>query len=134
MAVIELMRKAKGGRPTGTKSDLRVYVTREKGRPGSAGRFSIGLRVSETCMKRLRWIIGDHVSASFDDEAVTWTLRRVADRKGNALSAQGKNRGAATVRFAVEESHMPTFGLEVGEGYDATLTSDEGDCAVFSVK
>ena len=134
MAVIELVRKAKGGRPTGTQSDLRVYATRETGRKGSPGRFSVGLRVSGATMKRLRWIVGDHVSALFDDEAKTWTVRRVADRKGNALSGQGRTGGSGTVRFAVEEPQLAVFGLVGGEGYDANLVSDDGDCAVFAVQ
>jgi hypothetical protein len=82
-------------------------------------------------MKRLRWIIGDNVSASYDNEALTWSLRRVADSKGNTLSGQGKNGGSGTVRFAVEESQLAAFRLEIGGGYDANLISDDGDCAVF---
>jgi hypothetical protein len=85
-------------------------------------------------MKRLRWIVGDHVSALFDDEAKTWTVRRVADRKGNALSGQGRTGGSGTVRFAVEEPQLAVFGLVGGEGYDANLVSDDGDCAVFAVQ
>ncbi|MEY3203922.1 MAG: hypothetical protein RLZZ21_253 [Planctomycetota bacterium] len=132
MAVIELMRKSKGGRVACAQSDLRVYFTREtsKTRP----RFSVGLRVSEQVMKRLRWIVGDHVSAAYDNEAKTWSIRRVADRKGNALSGQGKKGGSGTVRFAVDESQMEAFGIEVGDGYDAELVSDDGDLAVFMAK
>jgi hypothetical protein len=136
MAVIELVRKSKGGRSGGTKSDLRVYCTREKSRPGSKAkvRYSVGLRLSCAVMKRLRWILGDRVSAAFDDEAMTWTLRRVSDRSGNALSGQGRNRGDGTVRFAVEESQLDRFALDIGGGYDAVLAADDGDSAVFSAK
>ena len=108
MAVIELVRKSRGGRVGSVKSDLRVYCTKETVKPGSKSRarFSVGLRVSEATMKRLRWIMGDRVSASYDNEALTWSIRRVSDRKGNALSGQGKNRGSGTVRFAVAETQL----------------------------
>ncbi len=136
MAVIELVRKSRGGRVGSVKSDLRVYCTKETVKPGSKSRarFSVGLRVSEATMKRLRWIMGDRVSASYDNEALTWSIRRVSDRKGNALSGQGKNRGSGTVRFAVDETQLAAFGLELGCGYDADFISDDLDCAVFKVK
>jgi hypothetical protein len=134
MAVIQLVRKSNGGRSTGSQSDLRVYATRETPSKRGAVRYSIGLRVSESTMKRLRWLVGDYVSADFDDEAKTWTVRRVADKKGNALSGQGKGGKSATVRFAVEQSQLAIFGLDVGEGYDSQLIDDDGDCAVFAAK
>lgn len=134
MAVIELVRKAQGGRSTTIGSDLRVYATRETDKKGRSRRYSVGLRVSGETMKRLRWIIGDHVKAVFDDAVKTWTVRRVSAKEGNALSGQGRNSGCGTVRFAVDESALSVFGLVGGEGYDAELLSDEGDCAVFAVK
>ncbi len=133
MAVISLVRKSHGRSASGA-SDLRVYATAERKKSGEPSRYSIGLRVSEPCMKRLRWILGDHVSAEFDDEAMTWTLRRVSDEQGNCLSGQGKNGGSGTVRFAVDESQMRTFGLSLGEGYDASLASEDQGIAVFSIK
>lgn len=133
MAVISLMRKSHG-RSAGQASDLRVYATAERDKSGAPSRYSIGLRVSEACMKRLRWILGDHVSAEFDDEAMTWTLRRVSDEQGNCLSGQGRNGGSGTVRFAVDESQMRAFGLRCGDGYDASLSSEDQGVAVFAIK
>lgn len=128
MAVIELCRKSRGGRAPGPKSDLRVYATQEKGRNG---RSCIGIRVHESVMKRMRWIVGDYVRASFDDSANTWSLRRVTDQTGNRLSDQGRKDGVGTVRFAVEEPELYVFGLESGSGYDCTLIECDGEVAVF---
>lgn len=131
MAVIELCRKSKGGRAAGPKSDLRVYVTKET---GGKQRFSVGIRVSETVMKRLRWLVGDYVKASFDDATMVWTLVRVADESGNRLSGQGRKDGAGTVRFAVEDHHLTAFGLSEEPGYNAALFSADGDSASFKVE
>ena len=130
MAVIELCRKSKGGRSNGPKSDLRVYTTRES---GPSRRFSIGLRINETVMRRLRWLVGDYVRASFDDSAMTWTIKRVADKTGNRLSGQGRNNGDGTVRFAIERSDMEAFGLTGDEGYDCSLLDADSDSATFKL-
>ena len=130
MAVIELARKTRGGHARGAKSDLRVYATRENSK--KRGRWSLGIRVSEATMKRLRWILGDFVAASFNDETQSWTLCRVSDRTGNALSGQGKKTGSGTVRFAIDESHLGPFGLDSGEGYDCVLVSSDTEAAVFT--
>jgi hypothetical protein len=111
-----------------------VYATSEKNKTGEPIRYSVGLRVSESCMKRLRWIIGDHVAADFDNEAMTWTLRRVSDQQGNCLSGQGKNGGSGTVRFAVDESELQTLGLSLGQGYDGSLKSEDQGAAVFAIE
>lgn len=128
MAVIELVRKCRGGRSPGIKSDLRVYATIEK---RQQHRFSIGIRVSESVMKRLRWLVGDLVRASFDDGRREWSLRRVSDNTGNRLSGQGRKDGAGTVRFAVEKDDLAVFGLDGDSGYDCCLVSCDGDVAVF---
>lgn len=128
MAVIELVRKCRGGRAPGIKSDLRVYATREK---RNQHRISIGIRVSESVMKRLRWIVGDLVRASFDDAKREWSLRRVSDKTGNRLSGQGRTDGAGTVRFACDASDLSVFCLDGDEGYDCRFISCDGDVAVF---
>lgn len=128
MAVIELCRKSRGGRGVGPKSDLRVYATREH---GSKKRFSVGIRLSETVMRRLRWLVGDLVRASFDDTTATWTVKRVADKTGNSLSGQGRKDGAGTVRFAVDQGDLSVFGLTGDEGYDCSLVDADGDSATF---
>lgn len=128
MAVIELCRKSRGGRAPGPKSDLRVYHTRER---GPNGRFSVGIRVSENVMRRLRWIVGDYVRAAFDDTSKTWSLRRVTDDTGNRLSGQGRKDGAGTVRFAVDEDALAVFGLNGDAGYDCTLVEGDGEAALF---
>ena len=128
MAVIDLCRRSRGGRPSGAKSDVRVYAAKEK---GSKKRFSIGVRLSDTVMRRLRWIVGDLVRASFDDTSMTWTLRRVADKTGNRLSGQGRKDGAGTVRFCVDASQLSALGLDGDEGYDCTLVNADGDSASF---
>lgn len=129
MPVFELVRKSSSRGP-GPKSDLRVFATKES---GSKGRSSVGIRVSEPAMKRLRWLVGDFVTASFDDASFTWTIRRVADERGNRLSGQGKKDGCGTVRFAVDESDLPSLSLSLGSGYDCVLVSCDGESAVFRV-
>jgi len=133
MAVISLVRRSHG-RTGGQASDLRVYATAERNKAGLPCRYSVGIRVSESCMKRLRWIIGDRVTADFDDEAMTWTVRRVTEGHGNCLSGQGKSGGSGTVRFAIEESQMKQFGLKYGDGYDCEFVSEDSGAAVFAVK
>jgi hypothetical protein len=127
MAVIEFCRRSKGGRGPREKSDLRVYATAETG----GERFSIGIRVNCAVMKRMRWLVGDLVRATFDDTNMKWTLRRVADETGNRLSAGGKKSGDATVRFAVDKSLLTSLCLSEGGSYDCELTDTEGDVAVF---
>jgi len=126
MAVIELCRRSKGGRRPTEKSDLRVYASQESG----ADRFSVGLRVNGTLMKRMRWLVGDLVRATFDDSNMTWSVRRVADQTGNRLSAGGKKSGDATVRFAIERDLLASFALSEGGAYDCSLVETDGDVAV----
>ena len=128
MAVIELCRKSRGGRAHGRKSDVRVYCTREKRKKPTV---AIGIRLNETVMRRLRWIVGDFVRASFDDSSMTWTLRRVADKTGNRLSGQGRGDGAGTVRFSVDGEDLTAFGLDGDEGYDCSLVASDSESATF---
>lgn len=84
----------------------------------------------------MRWIAGDMVVASFDEDAVAWTIRRVTDeRRGNRLSDGGKQKnGSCTVRFAMSKEDIARVGLQVGEpGYDCTLLSADSDSAVFKM-
>jgi hypothetical protein len=130
MAVIELFRKSRGGRASGPKSDLRVYSTTESG----GNRYSIGIRVSAEVMKRMRWLVGDYVRASFDDATMEWSLRRVADESGNRLSSQGRKAGGdGTVRFAVDADGLKRFGLAPHAGYDCSLVSAGNDSACFKM-
>lgn len=131
MAVIELARKSKGGVRMSDASDLRVYCTTESAKKG--GRHSIGIRVRNSVMKRLRWMIGDKVVAKFDDERKTWTVERVTDGTGNALSSQGHNEGHGTVRFACDSLVADRCGLTNGGGYDCRMISSDEKRAVFEV-
>lgn len=129
MAVIELTRRANGRQGSKTKSDLRVYGVSEK-----KGRMSVGLRVSDSCMKRIGWSVGDRVTASFDDETHTWTIQKATDRKkGNALSGHSKGGGSGTVRFVIERMQFAPLRLNGTEGYDAYLVSFDADRATFKV-
>jgi hypothetical protein len=116
MAVIQLRRKSGGGRPAGEKSDVRVYVTSRRGKPQSG--LNLGVRLSHTVLKRVRWLNGDSVTLGYDESSDTWTMRRVTDNSGNALSQQGKNGGDLTVRYAIEPDHVAQFGLDVHRGAD----------------
>jgi hypothetical protein len=130
MTVIEFKRKAHGGRKTGGKSDLRVYSCKES---GGEDRFSVGLRVGASAMKRMRWLVGDFVTVAFDDSAMQWTITRVSDNAGNKLSRQGRDTGDATVRFRIDKDQLSRVGLVEGSGYDCTLVSSESESAVFKM-
>jgi hypothetical protein len=135
MAIIELARKGRTCRIGSSVAALRVYAVDDKHEVvHKKTRFQVALRVSSAAMRKLKWIAGDRVTALFDDENRTWTLTRVSDRNGNALSGKGKKTGTATVRFSVTRDQLSAFGLREGEGYDADLVSDEGDAGVFAVK
>lgn len=110
MAVIQLRRKA-GGHRRGEKSDVRIYVTSRKGKPQSG--LNLGVRLSNDVLKRVRWLNGDSVTLDYDESTDAWTMRRVTDNSGNALSQQGKNGGDLTVRYAIEPHHVVQFGLDV---------------------
>jgi hypothetical protein len=127
MAGFVLGRKSHGGGRGRDMSDLRVFASGE-----SDGTFSIGLRVSESVMKRMRWLHGDSVVASFDDEGMVWTIRRVADsKKGNRLSNCGRTTSHGTVRFTAVEEWLAQAGLSAGDGYDCKLKSSDGESASF---
>lgn len=132
MSVIEFTRLAKGGpRAAGPMSDLRVFPTvNTKDR-----RIGFGIRVSAEIMKKMRWLEGDFVTARFDNELMTWTIRRVTDsRIGNKLSSGGKKAASATVRFCMVSQDLGPICLTAGaEGYDCKLLSSEADCAVFEM-
>ena len=132
MSVLEFTRLSRGrARKPGPMSDLRVFPTlNTKDR-----RIGFGIRVGAEIMKKMRWLEGDFVTARFDNELMTWTIRRVTDsRVGNKLSSGGKKGASATVRFCVVTQDLSPICLtEGGEGYDCKLISSEADCAVFEM-
>lgn len=132
MGVIDFRRMGRGGGNNGGElSDLRVYATSYK--DSNHKRQAIGLRVSPAVMKRMRWIAGDKVVASFNDAEMQWTLKRVHTSDGNVLSCV-KGERSASVKFSCDASTVKACGLEVGNGYDCRIVSDDGDTAVFQVE
>jgi len=88
--------------------------------------------VSAAILKRVRWIAGDFVTLDYDDGTSTFTMRRVDDTDGNALSEKGGNKGGMlTVRYSIDANAVPQLGLECGHGYDCDLVAVSGDSVLF---
>jgi hypothetical protein len=129
MAVIELRRRCGGRTGPGRKSDFRVFMTKKKA--DSQSGFALGVRVSESVLKKVRWLEGDNVTVDFDSSTDTFTMRRVTDDSGNALSGQGKDGRALTVRYVVDQENVSLFGVDPGKGCDCELVTVTGDAVLF---
>lgn len=132
MAVIQLRRRSGGRRGLGEMSEFRLYITRKKA--DSHGGLALGVRVSQSVLRKVRWLAGDLVTLDFDPSTDTFTMRRVTDESGNALSGLGKDGTSLTVRYAVEPEHVTLFGIDPSRGCDCDVVTVTGDAVLFKRK
>jgi hypothetical protein len=132
--VFSLVRKSnRHGRPTA--SLLPFLITRhdkQSKRPTSA----ISIRINQPMMNKLRWRVGDFVTGTTErdqDGLMVWTLVRVENEHagGCKLSGQGKDHGAAAVRFTVEIQDLDQMFPAGVLSYEADLLDEDGRTAVF---
>lgn len=95
MAIIEIPRSKRGSKTLGPMP----YVSVSKVKEGNASQIIFS--VYRDAMNDLRWVIGDKVRVTFDDESHLVTMARTVSNTGYTLCGKAqKNRAHGTVASA----------------------------------
>lgn len=95
MAIIEIPRSRRGSKSLWPMP----YASVSKVKEGNASQIIFS--VNRDAMKDLRWVIGDKIRVTFDDESHLITMSRTVSNTGYALCGKAqKNRTPGTVASA----------------------------------
>jgi len=84
MAIIEISRSHKGHK----QERFVPYVSVSKSKNGTEAQIIFS--VNRDAMKELRWVTGDRVKVTFDDESHIVTLTRISNNDGYTLCGKAK--------------------------------------------